>query len=175
MRSELGVRYYLLCLSSCFGEIGTKERDKEEKELQPVFKGQGRILVMDDEMVIRRVLNEILRKYGYEVELACDGAEAIQHYIKAMESGVPFDAVIMDLTVPGGMGGKEAIRKLLEVDPEVKAVVSSGYADDPVMAEYKKCGFSAVVEKPYSINEIVNTINSVVEGEIQAIYKDSDK
>ena len=146
--------------------VSGKQAPKTEKEeLQPVFIGHGKILVMDDEMVVRRVLSETLKTCGYEVELTCDGAEAIQQYIKARESGETFDAVIMDLTVPGGMGGKETISKLLEIDPRVKAVVSSGYANDPIMAEYRKYGFSAVVVKPYNINEIVNTINSLLKDE----------
>ena len=75
-------------------------------------------------------------------------------YKKARESGQPFDVVIMDLTIPGGMGGKEAIKKLLEIDPYAKVIVSSGYATDPIMSDYKKYGFSAVVTKPYSVEQL---------------------
>lgn len=113
---------------------------------------------MDDEEIIRLFLSEILTGAGYKVELTIDGAEAIEHYVKAKEAGKPFDAVIMDLTIPGGMGGKEAIKKLLEIDPEVKAIVSSGYSTDPIMSDCKKFGFSAVVTKPYIASQIEETL-----------------
>jgi len=124
--------------------------------------GKGRILVMDDEEMIRKMLSKMLPLDGYEVELAKDGAEAVELYRKARESGQPFDAVIMDLTIPGGMGGKEAIKKLLEIDPDVKAIVSSGYATDPIMADFKKYGFSAVVTKPYSFEELEKTLRNML-------------
>ncbi|MFC1925061.1 chemotaxis protein CheB [Chloroflexota bacterium] len=139
-----------------------KAPKKDKKESQPIFIGQGRILVMDDEEVIRLVLSRTLEKAGYEVEVTVDGAEAVERYIKARESGAPFDAVIMDLTVPGGMGGKEAIDKLLEIDPGVKAVVSSGYADDPIMADYRDYGFSAVVAKPYNVADITRMLHRLL-------------
>jgi PAS domain S-box-containing protein len=124
--------------------------------------GKGRILVMDDEEMIRKMLSKMLPLDGYDVELAKDGAEAVELYRKARESGQPFDAVIMDLTIPGGMGGKEAIKKLLEIDPDVKAIVSSGYATDPIMADFKKYGFSAVVTKPYSFEELEKTLRNML-------------
>ena len=99
---------------------------------------------------------------GYEVELTEDGAEAIEQYVKAQNSGKPFGAVIMDLTIPGGMGGKEAIKKLLEVDPDVKAIVSSGYSTDPIMADFKGYGFSAVATKPYSIAQIEKVLHNLL-------------
>jgi two-component system cell cycle sensor histidine kinase/response regulator CckA len=124
--------------------------------------GTGKILVMDDENIIREMLHKMLNLAGYEVELTSDGAEAIEQYSRARESGHPFDAVIMDLTIPGGMGGKEAIKELVKIDPNVKAIVSSGYATDPVMSDYKKYGFSAVVTKPYSVADIEKTLYSLV-------------
>jgi two-component system cell cycle sensor histidine kinase/response regulator CckA len=123
--------------------------------------GTGRILVMDDEDIIREMLEKMLNLAGYEVELAADGAEAIERYRGAKESGRPFDAVIMDLTIPGGMGGKKAIRELIKIDPNVKAIVSSGYATDPIMSDYKKYGFSAVVTKPYSVAHLEETLLSI--------------
>jgi len=96
--------------------------------------GKGRILIMDDEKSIRFMLVEILNLLGYEPACAQDGEEAIKLYTEAEEAGAPFDAVLMDLTIHGGMGGQEAIQKLLEIDPGVKAIVSSGYSNDPVMA-----------------------------------------
>jgi len=108
------------------------------------------------------LLSKILTGAGYEVEVTKDGAEAIEQYAKAKESGQPFDAVIMDLTIPGGMGGKEAIKKLLEIDPQAKAIVSSGYATDPIMSEYDKYGFKGVVTKPYSVAKIEKTLQSLL-------------
>jgi len=134
----------------------------EETKADSVTTGEGRILVMDDEEAIQLLLSKILTGAGYEVEVTKDGAEAIEQYAKAKESGQPFDAVIMDLTIPGGMGGKEAIKKLLEIDPQAKAIVSSGYATDPIMSEYDKYGFKGVVTKPYSVAKIEKTLQSLL-------------
>jgi len=135
---------------------------REEVIEEAVLVGKGRILVMDDEEVIRELLYDELTEVGYEVQLTNDGAEAIEQYAKAKESGQPFDAVILDLTIPGGMGGNEAIKKLLELDPDVRAIVSSGYATDPIMSEYKEYGFSAVVAKPYRVPQIEKTLQSLL-------------
>ena len=86
---------------------------------------------MDDEEMVREVLGRILSRLGYEVDFASDGSQAIEKFVQAKETDQPFAAVILDLTVPGGMGGKEAMEKLLKIDPQVKAIVSSGYSDDP--------------------------------------------
>jgi len=98
------------------------------------------------------------------VSAATDGIEALDLYKQARETGKPFDVVILDLTVPGGAGGKETIQRLLQIDPEIKAIVSSGYSNDPIMANYRQYGFKAVVEKPYSIVELTRTIESVMSG-----------
>jgi PAS domain S-box-containing protein len=124
--------------------------------------GRGRILVMDDEEMIRDVSRNMLESLGYKVTLARDGAEAIAAYKRAMASGEPFDSVIMDLTVPGGMGGQEAVKDLLEIDPGVKAIVCSGYSSDPVMATYREIGFRGVVRKPYSMKQLSETIRDVL-------------
>ena len=135
---------------------------REEVIEEAVLVGNGRILVMDDEETIRKLLYAGLTEVGYEVQLTNDGAEAIERYSEAKKAGQPFDAVILDLTIPGGMGGKEAIKKLLELDPDVKAIVSSGYATDPIMSEYKEYGFSAVVPKPYSVAQIEKTLQGLL-------------
>ncbi len=124
--------------------------------------GSGKVLIMDDEEIVRDVAGEMLKSIGYEVEFAVDGEESIDLYKKAKESGQPFDAVIMDLTIPGGMGGKEAIKRLTIIDPEVKAIVSSGYSNDPIMADYKGYGFSGVIVKPYKIKELSEELNKVI-------------
>ena len=123
--------------------------------------GQGRVLVMDDEELIRNVAGDILRELGYEVAFARDGKEAIEAYLKAEREKNPIHVVIMDLTVPGGMGGKEAVRSLHAVAADAKVIVSSGYSMDPIMAEYEKYGFCGVVCKPYNANEISEVVARV--------------
>jgi CheY-like chemotaxis protein len=126
--------------------------------------GRGKILLMDDQESLRNMVGEMLVYLGYEVVLAREGDEAIELYRKAKESGRDFDAVILDLTVPGGTGGKEAVQKLREIDPGVKAVVSSGYSYDPIMSEYKKYGFIGVVAKPYEVGELSKVLYKVIRG-----------
>ncbi len=125
------------------------------------LRGTGKILVMDDEDIVRDVLHRSLTHLGYTVVSARDGNETIALYEQALKSSKPFDAVIMDLTIPGGMGGKETITKLRQIDPRVKAIVSSGYLDDPIMASFKDYGFCGFVSKPYmlkTLSEIVHTV-----------------
>ncbi len=110
---------------------------------------------------IRDMVEHMLTYLGYEVELVIDGAEAIEVYEKAKASGQRFEAVILELTVPGGMGGIEAIRKLREIDPEIKTIVSSGYANDPIMSEYEKYGFKGVITKPYKIKELDDVLHKI--------------
>ncbi len=126
------------------------------------FLGKGRVLIMDDEEQIREIAGEMLTHLGYEPGYAKDGAEAVELYQKAMRNAVPYDAVLIDLTIPGGMGGKEAITKLLQIDPGVKAIVSSGYSNDPVMAEHTVYGFSGVVTKPYDIKQLSKVLHDVM-------------
>jgi PAS domain S-box-containing protein len=128
--------------------------------------GKGRILVMDDENEVRSVVGEILSHIGYDVELAREGAEAVTLFRKALEESRPFDVVIADLTVPGGMGGKELISSLLKIDPGVRAIVSSGYSNDPVMANYRQHGFRGVVAKPYRIKELNDVVQGVLAGDL---------
>jgi len=116
--------------------------------------GKGRILLMDDEQIILDVTLEVLRFLGYDVVFARDGAAAVDLYKKATADGQPFDLVILDLTIPDGMSGQEAMERLREFDPAVKAVVSSGYSNDPVMQDYTSYGFSGKLTKPYRITEI---------------------
>ena len=111
----------------------------------------ARILVMDDEEIIRNMSSELLGALGHDVEVAKHGQEALEKYQEAMAAGKPFDIVILDLTVRGGMGGSEAIQKLLEIDPMAKAIVSSGYSDDATTSNYEKQGFKAFLKKPYDI------------------------
>jgi len=126
--------------------------------------GEGTILVMDDDQSIRELAGEILQHLGYRVEFARDGAEAVALYQAALNSTKPFDAVILDLTVRGGMGGKEAIKKLLAIDPRVKGIVSSGYSEDPGITGYEQHGFHGVVAKPYTLEELGEKLSRVLRG-----------
>ena len=109
----------------------------------------AKVLVMDDDEMVRFVAGETLKRYGFEVEFANDGAEAVQLYRERFEAGAPFAAVILDLNIPGGMGGAETMKQLLEIDPAAKGYVSSGRTDDPIMMNYESYGFSGTIEKPY--------------------------
>lgn len=125
--------------------------------------GSGeRILVMDDDENIRFLLSEILTSYGYMTESACDGAQAIELYKKAHESTNQFDLVILDLTIPAGIGGKETIKELIKIDPDVKGIVSSGYSNDAIMANYRQYGFSGVISKPYRPDDLVRIVQDVL-------------
>ena len=108
-----------------------------------------RVLVMDDEESLRNLSQKILERLGHKVDTVKDGVEAVETYKKNMVSGDPFDAVILDLTIKGGMGGEQTMRELLKIDPDVKAIVSSGYFDDPVMSDFEKYGFMGALPKPY--------------------------
>jgi two-component system cell cycle sensor histidine kinase/response regulator CckA len=111
------------------------------------------------------MVGRMLQNLGYEAEVAKDGAEAIQMVKKAKETEKPYDAVILDLTIPGGMGGKEAIKKLLEIDPEVNAIVSSGYSDDPVLANFQEYGFKGMMPKPFEFQSLSKVLHEVLKGE----------
>lgn len=124
--------------------------------------GKGRILLMDDEEIVRNVTENMLIELGYEIALTKDGVEAIERYKQAAKSERPFAAVILDLTIPGGMGGKDTIQELLRIDPKVKAIVASGYSADPVMAEYKRYGFRDILKKPFSLQEIGSALQRVL-------------
>jgi nitrogen-specific signal transduction histidine kinase/CheY-like chemotaxis protein len=126
--------------------------------------GEGKILVMDDDRGIRELAGEILQHLGYRVEFAGDGAEAVASYQAALKSADPFDAVILDLTVRGGMGGKETIQKLKAIDPDVKGIVSSGYSEDPGITGYEQHGFRGVVAKPYTLEELGEKLSQVLLG-----------
>jgi len=115
---------------------------------------KGKVLLMDDEEMVRAVVGEMLKMFGHEVECAKDGEEAIEKYLKARESDAPFSAVIVDLNIPNGMGGKETVERLRRIDSNLKAVVSSGYPDDPIMTNYREYGFNAVISKPFRVSDL---------------------
>ncbi|NLF39229.1 PAS domain S-box protein [bacterium] len=122
----------------------------------------SRILVMDDEESIRAVVSLMLNKAGCRVQGVRDGGEAIAAFTAAKDAADPFDVVLLDLTIPGGMGGRETLAKLRELDPHVKAIVSSGYSNDPVLASYREYGFAGVVAKPFRQEDLLNAIGAVL-------------
>jgi PAS domain S-box-containing protein len=124
----------------------------------------GRVLFMDDEAPIRSMTKALLERLGLDATVACDGNEAVREYAVAHASGHPFHAVVMDLTVPGAMGGAEAMREILKIDPEARGIVSSGYSSDPVMSNFRAHGFRGMVPKPYRINDFARTLREVMEG-----------
>jgi len=137
----------------------------EEKTEKKVFlTGNKRVLVMDDEDMVRNVVDRMLTQCGCTASFARDGEEMIQLYKESLNSGRPFDAVIIDLIIAGGMGGREAVRRLLEADPNATAVVSSGYCDDAIMSDFKKFGFKGALAKPYSISELGKVLYDVIFG-----------
>ena len=127
--------------------------------------GIGKILVMDDEEMVRDVAVSMLEAMGYEGHAVPDGSRAVDAYVEAMKAGAPFDAVILDLTVPGAMGGKEAVRRLLDIDPDAKVIVSSGYSQDPILAMYRDYGFGGVIAKPYQMGELGQAIRMLLPGD----------
>lgn len=124
--------------------------------------GTGRILIMDDEQVVRDVAGTILKRFGYRVDLALDGRQAITMYAESLSLEDPYDVVILDLTVPGGMGGRKTIQELLRVDPDVKALVCSGYSNDPVLANYRDLGFRGIISKPFKPGELAKAVRDVI-------------
>ena len=124
--------------------------------------GGKRILVMDDEEMMRSMVKAMLERMGFEAETACHGDEAVQLYLQARDAGKPFDAAILDLTVRYGAGGVETIRRLLEIDPGIKAIVSSGYSDSPVMTAYADHGFKGALQKPYAMKNLRGALNEIL-------------
>ncbi len=158
-KSGKGTTFILYLAASVAQEI--------ERQLtpEPVKKGgyKGRALIMDDEDMVRELGREMLTHLGYEVVLVKEGSEALTIYKESRETGKLFDFVIMDLTIPGGMGGVETIRKLLAFDPLAKVIVASGYSNDPVMSNYKDYGFTGVIIKPYLMIELRDVIHDVLQ------------
>ena len=160
VESELGVgTTFTIYLPASEKQVEAKESIEDTFDA-----GDGKILLMDDEEIIRESVEQLLTHKGYEIECAKDGDEAIELYKKAMEASKPFNAVILDLTIRGGMGGKETVKKLLEIDPNVKAIVASGYSNDPVLANFKEYGFVGVFAKHDKAEELGKTLHQVING-----------
>ncbi len=141
----------------------TGRRLAPEKEARPeIYKGSGRILVLEDEEVVIGALRRMLRELGYDCEAVGDGRDALRRYDDEFKAGKPFDAVIMDLTIPGGMGGKEAVARLRALYPNARVVVSSGYSEDGALSDHGKNGFDAVLPKPYKFEELAGTLHELL-------------
>jgi PAS domain S-box-containing protein len=153
-----GTTFYIYLPSSI------RKAQKKIKDVPDAITGKGKILAMDDEQTVRDVIYQMLRHMGYDVDLASEGQEAIKLYRRAIEADEPFDAVILDLTVPGAMGGKKTIGRLREIDSNVKAIIASGYSNDPVMSDYKNYGFCGVVVKPFNIQKLARILSDVLKG-----------
>jgi signal transduction histidine kinase/ActR/RegA family two-component response regulator len=150
VKSTLGMGSTFYLTLPALEQTGTDRQETGTETLN----GPLRVLVMDDEEPVREILQDMLEELGYTSECTQNGAEAVDLYRKRKIEGMPFSFVILDLTIPGGVGGKEAITSLIEIDPNVKAVVSSGYSTDPIMASYREYGFSAVLSKPYRLQDM---------------------
>ncbi|MDH3360481.1 MAG: ATP-binding protein, partial [Desulfobulbaceae bacterium] len=154
-RPNVGTTFTIYLPATCQGKTTcTEQPAKPDKGT-----GKSRIMLMDDEEMVRNVLKEMLTIFGHDVILTADGNEAIKAF---KEADPPIDLIIMDLTIPGGMGGKEAVKKILEIDKNAKVIVSSGYSNDPIMANYKDYGFSGAIVKPFEVKELTNIINKVL-------------
>ncbi|HNX97679.1 MAG TPA: PAS domain S-box protein, partial [Candidatus Aminicenantes bacterium] len=158
VESELGKGTQVILTLPALG----RRVDMPPPRLLDIVRSEGRLLLMDDEEIIRSVGRKMLMNLGYEVEVVAEGGEAVDLYGKALKTPKPFDAVILDLTVPGGMGGVETLKQLRKADPQVKAIVSSGYSSDPVMAEPERYGFAGVIAKPYRIEDLGKLLLSVI-------------
>ena len=130
---------------------------QEDKDLGTVKKKKN-ILVMDDEEMIGEIVCQMLDYFGFDTVRVTDGVDAIKEYKKRKDDGAPFTAVIMDLTIPGGMGGKEAVTKILDIDREATVFVSSGYSVDPIMVNFQDHGFSGVICKPFDMADMQKTL-----------------
>ncbi len=149
---------FIILLPGCDGLVSD---ELNETHMTGDAQGIYSILVMDDDEMVRELADITLKRFGYEVVCCDNGAAAVSLYRTTREEGVPFSLVIMDLTIPGGMGGIEAARQILDFDPEAQLIVSSGYSDDPVMARFSDYGFCAALEKPYNVEKIAKILQKI--------------
>ena len=145
---------FTLYLPATEGEYQEEEINGEQTD----FQAEGTVILMDDDEEIRATLGSMLAQLGFKVICTRNGEETLLEFEKLKKEKIPVSFILLDLIVVEGMGGKDTIKKLIKIDPEVKAIVSSGYSSDPVIAEYKKYGFKSVMEKPYTIDNLVRAI-----------------
>jgi len=156
-----GTAFYIYIPAS----VDNKKETKKKEIKVNIRKSSGRILIMDDKAFIRKSAERALNLYGYDVSGAENGEKALILYEEAMNKKNPYAVVILDLTVPGAMGGLKTLKELQKIDPDVKAIVSSGYSDDPVMSDHEKFGFKAIIKKPYEYHELAETVKRLIEEE----------
>ncbi|MEO0481254.1 MAG: response regulator [Planctomycetota bacterium] len=130
------------------------------RSTNPVFGAS--ILVLEDELMVQRVYRGLLQRWGYDVEVVTDGADAVRRFADRREQGRPFDLLIMDLTIAGGVGGRQAITEILELDPSARAIVASGYTDDPAMVRFRDAGFAGALSKPFQPNDLACAISATL-------------
>jgi CheY-like chemotaxis protein len=140
-----------------------EERGAGPEALPASDPGPGRVLVLDDEVHVREIVREALEELGHEVAMAASGEDAVEAYRTAQQADAPFDVVILDLTIPGGMGGQDTLARLRQMDPSVRAVASSGYSGDPAMSEPTRHGFVDRLIKPYTVAELEDVVARVLE------------
>ena len=156
--SEAGIgTIFFIYLPASTGSVKDNSAAEGEK-----YSGGGRVLIMDDQESIRKLLSKMLSIMNCDCDSAEDGERAIAKYIGSKESGKPFDVVFMDLTIPGGMGGKDTMAALMKVDPEITAVVASGYSNDPIMANFSDYGFKGRLDKPFKMQDLAKLMNSLM-------------
>lgn len=151
-----GTSFHIFLPASQKQQEGQSKKDGHSIGI--IKKGTGRILVMDDNDDIRNTAKKLIEQLGYVVYVTKEGKETIETYQQNINNNTPFDVVILDLTIQGGMGGKETIQKLYEINPNIKAIVSSGYSNDPIMANYREYGFSDIISKPYTVEKLSETL-----------------
>ena len=154
--------------SFCLPAAAESAATEPEETAAALIKGSGRILVMDDDPLLQECAGELLQELGYDVVVVADGLEALNVYKQEAHHNRPFNAVILDLLVREGMGGKDTMRMLREFDPDVKAIVSSGYSSDTVMANPEKHGFSAVLNKPFTMEKLASVLDQATDGSSKA-------
>ncbi len=162
LTSELGSgTTFHVYLKASRHHIRHAERDVRN---DPAAVIKAKVLHMDDEEMILHTTRKMLESLGCEVVSARNGDDAIEKYIHARDAGTPFDIVFLDITIPGGLGGKETMKRLLAIDPGIRGIVSSGYSNDPVMARFRRYGFKGVIAKPYLIEELDEVMRQVLGG-----------
>jgi PAS domain S-box-containing protein len=149
------------CFTLYLPASSTKETSRDETPNELIC-GKGRILIMDDEDEIQEVLGKMLEHLGFDVDFASEGEKALSDYTDAFQQGSPYVATILDLTIPGGMGGKETLRQIKALHPEAAVIVSSGYSNDPVMGRFQEFGFSGVIAKPYNLLDLSKVLSQIL-------------
>ncbi len=159
---NIGTRFiiYLPAIPKKLDDLNRRKQIVRKKEIPQNI--SGNVLIMDDEEIIRKSIGSIIKTLGYSIEFATSGEEAINLYMNAIDSDKPFDAIIMDLTIPGNLGAEETLKKLKKKDPSVKAIVISGYSNNPVMIDFEKYGFCGAINKPFEIEYLFNTLKKTI-------------